>query len=210
MSRGGLPLLTTASGSKFGKTEDGTVWLDAGRTSPYRFYQFWLNTDDGDVVRQLRLFTLIAKEEIDALGREVEERPQGRAAQRRLAEDVTDRVHGRELRERAERASSVLFGGSLEGLSAEEIAEIFADVPSSTVARVHLAGGLDLVTLMAECGAVSSKGEARRLISGGGVYLNADRVEEGGLVLTDAHVLHGRFVVLRVGKKRYHLIEVVG
>ena len=205
-----FPLLTTASGTKFGKTEEGTVWLDAERTSPFRFYQFWLNTDDQDVVRQLRLFTLLEREEIDALAREVEECPQGRAAQRRLAEDITDRVHGRELRERAERASQVLFGGSLEGLSAEEIADIFSDVPSSRVSRDALAAGLDLVSLMAEAGAVSSKGEARRLISGGGVYLNAERVEDAGLELTIDHVLHGRFLVLRVGKKRYHLIEVTG
>ncbi|NNF27495.1 MAG: tyrosine--tRNA ligase, partial [Gemmatimonadetes bacterium] len=205
-----FPLLTTASGTKFGKTEEGTVWLDPARTSPYRFYQFWLNTDDDDVVKQLRLFTLMEREEIDTLAREVDERPQGRAAQRRLAEDVTDRVHGRELRDRAERASSVLFGGSLDGLSADEIGDIFSDVPSSTVPRDRLAGGLDLVTLMAESGAASSKGEARRLISGGGVYLNAQRVEDAPLLLAEDHVLHGRFVVLRVGKKRYHLIEVVG
>ncbi|MDH3223366.1 MAG: tyrosine--tRNA ligase [Gemmatimonadota bacterium] len=203
-----FPLLTTTSGTKFGKTEEGTVWLDRNRTSPFRFYQFWLQTDDADVVQHLRLFTLLERDEIESLESDVAERPHERAAQRRLAEEVTDRVHGPDLRARAERASEVLFGGSLEGLSAEEIADVFADVPSSQIDRGRLTAGVDVATVLSEAGAVSSKGEARRLIQGGGVYLNAERVTDSAVVLTDQDALHGRYLVFRVGKRRYHLVQL--
>ena len=204
-----FPLLTTSSGAKFGKSEAGTVWLDSERTSPFAFYQYWLNAEDDDVVRYLRYFTLLTRDEIQDLAREVESRPGERAAQRRLAAEVTRTVHGSDQLARAEQASTVLFGGSLEGLSAAEIEEIFRDVPSSTVDRGRLDGdGEELVGLMVEVGACPSKGEARRLIQGGGVYLNAERVEDVTAGVTSQHAIEGRYVVLRVGKKRYHLVEL--
>ena len=204
-----FPLMTTASGTKFGKTEEGTIWLDAQLTSPYRFYQFWLNTDDADAISYLRFFTLIGRDDVSELERSLKERPQEREAQRRLAREVTRIVHGQEQLDRAEVASRVLFGGSLEGLSADEIGDIFSDVPSTRVDRSTLEGeGEDVVSLLAAIGATSSKGEARRLIQGGGVYLNAVRVEEPARRVTVADAIEGRYLVFRVGKKRYHLVEV--
>ena len=165
-----FPLLTAASGVKFGKTEAGAVWLDPERTSPYRFYQYWLNTEDADVGGHLRLFTLLSEEEIEALDESVENRPHERKAQEALADDVTRRVHGETELQRAKRASRALFEGEVRGLSAEEIQEIFADVPSGSVPAKWLEGeGADLTSLIAEVGLTSSRGEARRGVEQGGV-----------------------------------------
>lgn len=203
------PLVTTAAGTKFGKTEAGTVWLDPARTSPYRFYQFWINIPDADVGRFLRYFTLMDRAEIEALDAATESEPHRRAAQKALAEEVTRRVHGEAGLQRARMATDALFGGSLEGLGADDIGDIFADVPSSTTERDALAGdGADLLELLAATGLCSSKGDARRSIEGGGVYLNGERVEDSaGRVTLDAFV-EGRFLVLRKGKRRYHLVEI--
>ncbi len=207
-----FPLITTASGVKFGKTEAGAVWLDPERTSPYRFYQFWVNTDDGDVGRYLRFFTLLTRGEIEELDRRVEEAPHEREAQRRLAEEVTRTVHGEEGLDRARRATEVLFGGAeLEGLGAGEIADIFADVPSSSVAADAVSGGtVGIVELLAESGLTSSKGEARRSVDQGGIYLNNVRVTDSARVLTVDDTVEGRFLVLRKGKRKYHLVVVEG
>ena len=204
-----FPLVESASGVKFGKTEEGTVWLDPERTSPYRFYQFWVNTDDGDAVRYLKLFTLLDRAAVDGLAEAVAERPYLREAQKRLAAEMTRTVHGADGLERAERASRVLFGGSLEGLEAGEIAEIFADVPSTALARSALEGeGLELAALMADHGMTASRSEARRLMQGGGVYLNGERVVERGAVVGAGDPIEGRFLVVRAGKKRYFVVEV--
>jgi len=207
-----FPLVTRADGTKFGKTEAGTVWLDPERTSPFRFYQFWINTDDRDVVEYLKLFTLLDREEVEGLAEAVSEEPWKREAQRRLAEDVTRRVHGEDGLERAQRATDVLFGGrDVEALGADEIADVFADVPSSTVARSQLEGeGKDVVELLAEAGVTSSKGEARRSIDQGGIYLNNRRVEERDRRVRTEDAVEGRFLVLRKGKKSYHLVKVSG
>lgn len=206
-----LPLITTTSGVKFGKTEEGAVWLDPRWTSPYRFYQYWLNVDDADVGRYLRFFTLLPRERIEELDAAVEERPQEREAQRALADEVTGRVHGEAEVERARTASRVLFGGELEGLGAAEIEEIFADVPSSTIAREELDGeGTGLVALLADAGVASSRGEARRALDQGGVYLNNRRVGDSAARVTLDDAVEGRFLVLRRGKKRYHLVKVEG
>ncbi|MEN8375450.1 MAG: tyrosine--tRNA ligase [Gemmatimonadota bacterium] len=203
------PLVTATSGVKFGKTEAGAVWLDAVRTSPYRFYQFWLNTEDADAPTYLRFFTLKDHAEIAELDRGVTERPQERAAQRALAEDVTLRVHGPQGLERARRATEVLFGGSLDGLAGADIEDIFADVPSSAVASDRLAGeGLGMVEALADAGVLKSRGEARRALQQGAIYLNNRRVEEADRRLRAADALDGRFLVLRHGKKRYHLVRV--
>ena len=203
-----FPLVESSSGVKFGKTEEGTVWLDPERTSPYRFYQFWLNTEDGDVVSYLKRFTLLDRGAIDELAHAVAERPHRREAQRRLAAEMTSVVHGADGLDRAERASSVLFGGSLEGLGAADIEEIFADVPSTVVARSALERGVELAVVMADAGMTNSRGEARRLIRGGGVYLNGERVADMGVAVGRSDPIDDRFVLVRVGKKRHLVVEV--
>lgn len=203
------PLVTTSAGTKFGKTEAGTVWLDAGRTSPFRFYQFWVNVDDRDAVMYLQFFTLLARDEVAELEASVEAEPHRRAAQRALAEDVTRRVHGETGLARAIQATEALFGGDLEGLGAEEIADVFSDVPSSEVSATELEGeGMLLVDLLSDTELASSKGDARRSIQGGGIYLNNRRVDDEGARVTVDDAIEGRFLLLRKGKKRYHLVAI--
>jgi tyrosyl-tRNA synthetase len=205
------PLVTSATGTKFGKTEAGTVWLDPERTSPYRFYQYWLNTDDQDALRYLRYFTLLSRAEVGDLEDQLRERPHERAAQRSLAEAVTRSVHGETGLAQARQATQVLFGGTLEGLGEAELADIFADVPSSELPRTDLEGqGVQIVDLLAESGVASSKGDARRSMQGGGIYLNNVRVDDVERTATHADLLAGRFLLLRKGKKSYHLIKVRG
>lgn len=206
-----FPLITTTSGVKFGKTEAGAVWLSPERTSPYRFYQFWMNTEDADAGRYLRYFTLLPREEIETLEARMAEAPQLREAQRRLAEEVTRTVHGETGVGRARAASEVLFGGVVEGLDAGEIADIFADVPSTALPGEALSGeGVALVELLAETGLTASRGEARRSVEQGGIYLNNHRESDTQRRLTAADTLEGRFLLLRKGKKRYHLVRVEG
>ena len=204
-----FPLLATSSGTKFGKTESGTVWLDPARTTPYRFYQFWMNTPDADAGAYLRLFTLFSREEVEELEASIAAEPHRRLAQKALAADVTRRLHGEDGLVRARKASEVLFGGEVEGLDAGEIADIFADVPSSRITRGDVGGeGLPLVVLLHGAGLAASKSDARRAIAGGGVYLNNRRVADISSRVSSDHALHGEFVVLRRGKKRYHLVRV--
>jgi len=205
------PLVTTSSGVKFGKTEAGAVWLDAELTSPYELYQFWLNTDDRDAVRYLRYFTWLDGEEIDALAAELEADPAARPAQRRLAEEVTRAVHGESELERAEKASRVLFGEAIEGLGSGELLAIFHEVPASEVARGRFAGdGFALAALLAETGLASSKSEARRAIEGGGIYLNNRRVRDARRAVTLDDAIDGSLIVLRKGKRSYHLVRIQG
>ncbi len=206
-----FPLVTSETGVKFGKTETGTIWLDPARTSPYRFYQFWLNTDDSDVGRFLRYFTLLDRARVAELEAEMAERPHERGAQRALAEEVTGRVHGETGLARARQATQVLFGGALEGLGGDEIADIFADVPSSELPRQALEGeGASIVDILTGAGVASSRGDARRSIQGGGVYVNNVRVEDGDGRVAVGQALEGRFLVLRKGKKSYHLVKLLG
>ncbi len=204
-----MPLVTTTSGVKFGKTEAGTIWLDPARTSPFRFFQFWLNTADEDVIQYLKFFTLLGPDEIGELEEAVRTAPHERAAQRRLAEEVTRLVHGEGALASALRATGVLFGGDLEGLSAAELLDIFAEVPSSDVSRTDLEGeGLPLVDLVYLCGLESSKKRARQLVESGGVYLNNRRVDDRERVIRPDDAIEGRMLVLRKGKKQYHLVQV--
>ena len=206
-----MPLVTMTSGVKFGKTEAGTVWLDAARTSPFRFFQFWLNTPDEDVIQYLKFFTLLGPDEVGALERALAEAPERREAQRRLAEEVTTLVHGEDALRSAQQATEVLFGGALEGLSAADLLDIFAEVPSSAASRDRLGGeGLPLVDLAVECGFETSKKRARDLIQGGGVYLNNERVDDVDMAVTLNAAIDGQVIVLRKGKKKYHLIRVQG
>jgi len=205
-----FPLITNASGAKFGKSEAGAVWLDPELTSPYRFYQYWINVDDDDVVRYLKFFTLMSQSQIAELADAAEREPHRRAAQRALADDVTRRLHGETGLASAQRATKALFSGELAGLRAEEIAEVFADVPSSKVAADALGGdGQPLVDLLLSCELASSKGDARRAIEGGGVYVNNVRAEGVAAVVRLDDAIEGRFVLLRKGKKRYHLVAIV-
>lgn len=204
-----FPLITQSSGVKFGKTEQGNVWLDPEMTSPFRFYQYWINVEDADVVKYLSFFTLLDPEDIADLAQRVELEPHARAAQRALADEVTRRLHGETGLAKARAATEALFGGDVTGLGADDIADVFADVPSSEIAREELGGeGKSLVELLAEAGVCSSKGDARRSIDGGGVYVNSERVEDVSRSLTMEDTIEGRFLLLRKGKKRYHLVAV--
>jgi tyrosyl-tRNA synthetase len=204
-----LPLVTTSSGVKFGKTEAGTIWLDPARTSPFRFYQFWLNTDDRDVVPYLKYFTFFDKGEIDELERAVTEAPEARQAQRVLARDVTRTVHGEEAVARAERASALLFGGRISELTASEINDVFEDVPSKEVADARFAGeGVPVVELLSSTGLVSSKGEATRLIRSGGVYVNNERVTDERKRLRREDAIDHRVFVLRKGQRRQYVVRL--
>jgi tyrosyl-tRNA synthetase len=202
-----LPLVTTSAGTKFGKTEAGTVWLAADRTSPYRFYQFWLNTDDRDVVRYLKFFTWLDRETIEALERAVLEEPQARAAQRRLAREVTAMVHGPDELARAERASQMLFGGSLKSANPDDLLMVFEDVPSTTITEAALLASTVAVAAHA-AGLAASKGEAGRLIKQGGVYLNGERVTDDRRLLTRDDTIGGRLVVFQKGQRERRLVRI--
>jgi tyrosyl-tRNA synthetase len=204
-----LPLITNASGTKFGKTESGAVWLDANLTSPFRFYQFWLNTEDSDVGRYLRYFTFLDQRTIEGLEEATRTSPESRDAQRALAREVTRMVHGDDPVTRAERASTVLFGEDITGLPADDVLAVFEDVPSSTVGVDRLAGeGVPIVELLASSGLTSSKGEATRLIRGGGIYVNNRRITDERARLRSNDAIDGRLFVLRKGAKQNHLVKI--
>ena len=204
-----MPLVTTASGVKFGKTEAGAVWLDPGLTSDFRFYQFWLNTDDRDTVKYLKFFTFLDEDRVGALSAELASAPEKRVAQRELAHEVTRLVRGDEAVARAERASAILFGGSLAEANADEVLEVFADVPSTEVEAGRLVpSGLAITELLAITGLAASKGEAARAIKGGGIYLNDGRVtDERGRVTLD-QAIDGRLFVLRKGQRNRHVVRI--
>lgn len=206
-----LPLITRADGTKFGKTADGeSVWLDPTRTSPYRFYQFFVNTDDSKVIDLLKFYTFLTKDEIAELAHAVETEAHRRAAQKRLAQEVTRTVHGETALGKAEQATEVLFGGSLEGLDSSEIADIFTDVPSSELPKSSLEGdGIALADVLAATTLATSKGDARRSLKGGAMNVNNVRVGDVSRALTLDDAIEGQFVVLRKGKRKYHLVRVV-
>jgi tyrosyl-tRNA synthetase len=203
------PLMTTASGAKFGKTEAGTVWLDAARTSPFKFYQFWLNTDDRDVVAYLKSFTFLDRDTIGALEETSKAAPEKREAQRVLAREVTSLVHGRDQTARAEQASTVLFGEDIATLNADDVLAVFEDVPSTEVVSGEFGGdGVGVVDLVARVRLAASKGEARRLVQSGGVYVNNRRVSDVQLRLTMSDAIGGRLFVLRKGQKQNHVVKI--
>ena len=204
-----MPLMTTASGTKFGKTEAGAVWLDPAATSPFRFYQFWLNTDDKDAVNYLSVFTFLDKPTIDELARATATVPEHREAQRILAREVTRLVHGQEHVERAERASIVLFDEDIATLSVEDVLAVFEDAPSTEIPRADFAGdGVAMVDLLARVQLVPSKGEARRLIQSGGVYVNNRRISDTQARLTADQAVGGRLFVVRKGQRQQHLVKL--
>ncbi|HLU39711.1 MAG TPA: tyrosine--tRNA ligase [Planctomycetota bacterium] len=205
-----MPLVTKADGSKFGKSEAGNVWLDPKLTRPFQMYQFWLNADDRDVGRFLRYFTFLPIEEIRALEAESQAHPERRTAQRALAAAVTELVHGKEAVESARRATEVLFsGGDLRALSPEEVEDAFAGAPRSELPGSELAGeGIDIVTLLARSGLSGSKGQARQSVTEGAIALNNEPVRDVGRRVTRADLLAGKFLVLRRGKKTWHVVVV--
>ncbi len=204
-----MPLVTTASGVKFGKTEAGTIWLDPARTSPFRFYQFWLNTDDRDVVPYLKYFTFLDRDTIEAVDATGREAPGKREAQRLLAREMTTLVHGGEQMARAERASSVLFGEDITTLSADDVLSVFEDVPSAELPAAALDGdGIGMVDLVARAQLAGSKSDARRLVQSGGVYVNNRRINDPQTRLTRAHAIEGRLILLRKGQRQNVLVRL--
>jgi tyrosyl-tRNA synthetase len=198
-----MPLVTKNDGVKFGKTEGGAVWLDPQKTSPYKFYQFWLNTDDRDVVKFLKYFTFITLDAIGDLAQEVEREPEKRKAQRTLAAEVTKLVHGQEALTRAEKITSALFGGGLRNLTALEIEEGFSDVPSATLDSPEIG----LVDLLIQAGVVSSKRQARESIESGAIYINDSRFTDLETLVSQIERLGGQYLVVRRGKKNYYLVK---
>jgi len=204
-----MPLVTTAAGVKFGKTEAGAVWLDPNLTSPFRFYQFWLNTDDRDVVTYLKYFTFLTREEIAALEAEMTAAPEKRAAQRALARAVTATIHGQEAVDRAEHASGLLFGERIAELDVDDIVAVFDDVPSTGLAvSAFQEPGMAIADLLVTTKIASSKGEAARLVKGGGVYVNNRRVTDERARFTADQAISGRMFVLRKGARQYHLVRL--
>jgi tyrosyl-tRNA synthetase len=203
------PLMTTASGTKFGKTEAGTIWLDPDRTSPFRFYQFWLNTDDRDVVPYLKFFTYLDRRAIESLEAAMAAAPEKREGQRALAREVTGLVHGADQVARVEHASAVLFSEDIATLAADDVLAVFEDVPSTSLAAGELGGeGIGLVDLVARVQLAPSKSEARRLVQSGAVYLNNRRMADPQSRVTRAQAIEGRLLVLRKGQRQNHVIRL--
>ncbi|MDY3090064.1 MAG: tyrosine--tRNA ligase [Porphyromonas sp.] len=208
------PLITKADGGKFGKTESGNVWLDPERTSPYAFYQFWLNVSDADAGKYIRIFTTLGKEEIEELERIHAEAPHQRTLQKRLAEEITVLVHSREDYEAAVEASGILFGQgtkeTLQRLSPDMFLSIFEGVPQFEVARPALEAGVKAIDLFTEQAAVfPSKGEMRKLVAGGGISLNKEKLEDHERLVTTADLLADRYLLVQRGKKNYYLITAI-
>jgi tyrosyl-tRNA synthetase len=207
------PLITKSDGKKFGKTESGNVWLDPGKTSPYQFYQFWLNVSDEDAAKYIKIFTLLTREEIEGVIAEHNTSPHSRLLQKRLAEEVTVLVHSREDYEAAVEASEILFGKgtteSLRKMNEQTFLSVFEGVPMYDVAASLLAGGIAFSELCgAQAAVFASKGELRRTVQGGGVSLNKERVADPEMMVTADHLLNGRYLLIQKGKKNYSLIRV--
>ena len=200
------PLLTTSSGTKFGKTEAGTIWLDPARTSPFRFYQFWLNADDREVVRYLKFFTFKSRQEIDALATTVAEHPERREAQRALARDVTALVHGQDQVVRAERAAEVLFGENIRDAAVDDVLMVFDDAPSTELSLP--ADGMPLAEMLVTVKLAPSRSEAMRLLKSRGVYVNNVRAADEKVRLTSADAIGGTLFVLRKGRKDHHIVKL--
>ena len=202
-----LPLITNADGSKFGKSVSGAIWLDPKKTSVYKFYQFWINTDDRDVIRYLKYFTFLSQAEIEALEKAHTENPGGRVAHRALAKATTDLIHGAGATTEAIRASEILFGGELKDVSESTFNEIVGEVPTKELELAKLEGaGVPLAELLVHAGLCPSKGQARKDIEGGGVNINNVRETSAARSVTAADLLFGKHILLRKGKKNYVVV----
>jgi tyrosyl-tRNA synthetase len=200
------PLVTKADGTKFGKTESGTIWLDREKVSPYEFYQFWINTDDRDVMKFIKCFTFLSKDEINAIEKDMADAPEKREAQKTLAEEVTKFVHGEEALKQAIKISEALFSGSIAVLTGEEIKEGFKDVPSYELTKAEQPV---LVDLLVQSKISPSKRQAREDISNGAIYINGERIQEVDFVVSDQQRIENEFTVIRRGKKKYYLINFI-
>ncbi|NNE07545.1 MAG: tyrosine--tRNA ligase [Gemmatimonadetes bacterium] len=202
------PLITDSTGQKLGKTAEGeNVWLDPKRTSPYKFYQYWVNQPDSDVVRFLKLFTLLEQDEITALEKCVADEPHKREAQKRLAHVTTEMVHGADGLAAAEKATAIMFGGAIEDVDGDTLLDIFADVPSATLAPAYLDDGQTIVDLLVDSKTAKSRGDARRRVKEGGIYLNNVRVQEEGRAITREDLVADTAIVIRAGKKNYRVVR---
>jgi tyrosyl-tRNA synthetase len=204
------PLLTKADGGKFGKTEQGNVWLDPSKTSPYQFYQFWLNASDEDAVKWIRIFTFLSLKDIEALVSQHLSDPGRRTLQKKLAEEITRFVHGEEELEKALVTTEKLFrqqNAPAESLLVEDL-ESMEGVQKVSVAAQNIASGIDIVQLLSECKIFPSKGEARKMITGGGVSINRNKVEDPLRIIRTEDLLHQKYLLVQKGKKHYYLIEV--
>ena len=199
-----IPLMLKADGTKFGKTAGGAIWLDPEKTSPYEFYQFWINQDDRDVIKYLKYFTFLSKEEIDDLAEKVEKEPWKREAQRRLAQEVTKFVHGQEAVEEAERISKALFSGDVAGLSVAEIEQGFKNMPSVDVENKKE----NIVLWLTDNGIESSRRQARQDVSSGAIRINGEKVDDVDAEIDPQAHFDGKFVIVRKGKKHYYLARV--
>lgn len=199
-----IPLVTKADGTKFGKTEGGAVWLDPKKTSPYEFYQFWINTADADVVKYLKYFTFLSKEEIESLEQSVQEEAHLRRAQKALAEEMTRLIHGEEALKQAIKITESLFSGDIKSLTATEIKQGFKDVPSY---KLDTKEDVGIVDLLVNAKISPSKRQAREDVANGAIYVNGERMVELDYVLSDKDRIEGQFTVIRRGKKKYFLIE---
>ncbi len=202
------PLITTKSGVKFGKTEAGAVWLDAKRTSPYAFYQFWVNTADADIEQYFYTFTDQPKEAVVDLLEKSKSNPDERAAQRSLSYELTSLVHGKSEADKAVNASKALFSEEIAALDKKTLLEIFQDVPSTELSRSEFEKGITIQDLLIKTQLAKSKGEAKRQIDGGGIYMNNARVTESQTPVAQTHLIDGSLLVIRSGKKNYHLVQL--
>lgn len=204
-----LPLITKSDGTKFGKTESGAIWLDAKRTSVYKFYQFWINTEDRDVMRYLKFFTYLPHDEIMDLEKSHADNPGARRAHQALAQSITTLIHGDVATNDAIRASEILFGGSVDGISESTLDILSEEVPTAKLMAGQLDGeGLTLVDALVAAGLSTSKGQARKDIEGGGVYLNGERATSATQKVTKDSTLYGRYLMLRKGKRNYALLTL--
>jgi tyrosyl-tRNA synthetase len=204
------PLIKKADGTQYGKTESGNIWLSPEYTSPYQFYQFWLNTSDEDAKRYIKIFTMLGRDQIDALVAEQEAAPHLRPLQRRLAEEVTVMIHSRAEFEKAVEASQILFGGAtaetLRRLDEETLLAALEGVPTFKLAAGDMVGAALVDLLVEKAPVFPSKGELRKLIAGGGVSLNKQKVEEAAVAITEADLIAGKYLLVQKGKKNYYLI----
>lgn len=205
------PLIKKADGTKFGKTEQGNVWLDPKRTSPYQFYQFWLNASDEDAANWIRIFTFLKQDEFAVIETEHKKDPGQRALQKRLAKEITSFVHGADEYEKAIETTQKLFANQTapaESLSVEDL-EAMEGVVKSDFAKDKIEAGIDIVSLLADTGILPSKGEARKMVQGGGISINRKKVEGIQVTINNSMLLHGKYLLVQKGKKNYYLIQAV-
>ena len=207
------PLMTKADGGKFGKTEKGNIWLDAKKTSPYQFYQFWLNAADADAEKFIKIFTLLSKEEIELLLQQHKGNEHQRSLQKKLAKEVTCFVHSEADYEFAVKAADILFNNDtaeiLQQLTEEQLLQVMEGVSTVQFLKNTIDGGIDLVSFLADANIFSSKGEARKMVQGGGVSINKIKVEDIATIVSTTGLLHQKYLLVQKGKKNYYLVVIV-